>query len=150
MHHWVNRSLAYSEINRVASDRFVAISWNPTSEPFWLTRDYFPEIHQQDQENFPSYHELSNHFDEVEFFPLLIPKDCQDGFMAAFWKRPEAYLDGKVRQSISSFAKIPDVEERLERLKQDLDSKHWHRTNLELEGCDALDAGYIIISAKTV
>ena len=41
MHHWVDKPLAFSEINRVAMEKFVAITWDPASEPFWLTRDYF-------------------------------------------------------------------------------------------------------------
>jgi SAM-dependent methyltransferase len=36
MHHWENRALAFSEINRVATEKFVAITWDPKSEPFWL------------------------------------------------------------------------------------------------------------------
>ena len=44
MHHWVDRPQAFSEINRVATEKFVTITWDPDSEPFWLTRDYFPEI----------------------------------------------------------------------------------------------------------
>ena len=27
MHHWENRSLAFSEINRVETEKFVAITW---------------------------------------------------------------------------------------------------------------------------
>jgi ubiquinone/menaquinone biosynthesis C-methylase UbiE len=48
IHHWENRELAFSEINRVVTEKFVAITWNPKSVPFWLTRDYFPEIYELD------------------------------------------------------------------------------------------------------
>ena len=65
MHHWENRALAFSEINRVATEKFVAITWDPKSDPFWLTRDYFPEIHEMDKDIFPDLEELSEHFDEV-------------------------------------------------------------------------------------
>src|SRR5689334_2336922 len=43
MHHWQDRGRAFHEINRVATEKFVTITWDPNSEPFWLTRDYFPE-----------------------------------------------------------------------------------------------------------
>jgi len=88
MHHWTDRSQAFAEINRVATKCFVAVSWNPEAEPFWLTRDYFPEIHSQDQHLFPNKKEFEAHFDEVSMTPLLIPEDCVDGFLAAYWKRP--------------------------------------------------------------
>ena len=35
--------------------------------------------------------------------PVPIPHDCQDGFLGASWRRPEAYLDPAVRGAISSF-----------------------------------------------
>ncbi|MCB0213305.1 MAG: class I SAM-dependent methyltransferase, partial [Anaerolineae bacterium] len=86
MHHWENRALAFSEINRVATEKFIAITWDPHSEPFWLTRDYFPEIHATDMRIFPALEEFNDHFDDVIMTPLEIPSDCQDGFFAAFWK----------------------------------------------------------------
>ena len=30
MHHWSNRALAFDEINRVVTEKFVAITWDPT------------------------------------------------------------------------------------------------------------------------
>ena len=35
---------------------------------------------------------------------LPVPADCTDGFFAAYWRRPEAYLDPGVRATISTFA----------------------------------------------
>lgn len=95
MHHWENRALAFAEINRVATDKFVAISWDPESDPFWLTRDYFPEIYEMDKCIFPGIKELNEYFSDVVITPLKIPADCKDGLLAAFWKRPEAYLSEK-------------------------------------------------------
>src|ERR1044072_1868111 len=81
MHHWQDRARAFHEINRVATEKFVAITWDPASEPFWLTRDYFPEIYEMDQRIFPDLEELNQYFDEVTIRPLPIPSDCQDGFL---------------------------------------------------------------------
>ncbi len=33
--------------------------------------------------------------------PVPIPHDCRDGFLHAYWRRPGAYLDPKVRAGIS-------------------------------------------------
>ena len=37
---------------------------------------------------------------------LLVPHDCVDGFGAAFWARPEAYLDPAVQANISELASL--------------------------------------------
>lgn len=147
MHHWENRALAFKEINRVATDKFVAITWDPNSDPFWLTRDYFPEIHEMDKDIFPNVEELNKYFDEVISIPLQIPSDCKDGFLAAFWKRPEAYLNSTVRQSISPFSKIKNVSEGLQKLEDDLASGVWAKNNLAILSLSSLDVGYRIISA---
>jgi SAM-dependent methyltransferase len=149
MHHWTNRKKAYTEINRVVTEKFVAITWNPAAEPFWLTRDYFPEFYEKDQQNFPSKDELALYFDQVIFDPLLIPHDCIDGFLAAFWKRPEAYFSEKVQQSISSFANFSNKEKGLAMLKSDLENGTWELKNKEILSRTSLDAGYVILSAKT-
>jgi SAM-dependent methyltransferase len=148
MHHWKDRALAFSEINRVATERFVAITWDPSSEPFWLTRDYFPEIYEMDKRIFPDMKEFDGYFDQVKVRPLQIPSDCQDGLLAAFWKRPEAYLSSKVRQSISPFAKIENLSEGLRKLEDDLATGAWAKNNHAILSQSSLDVGYKIISAR--
>jgi len=148
MHHWENRPLAFQEINRVATEKFVAITWDPHAEPFLLTRDYFPAIYAMDQRIFPALDELREYFDEVRISPLPIPSDCQDGLLAAFWKRPNAYLSSTVRQSMSPFAKVKNLAEGLRRLEEDLASGAWATKNHAILHLLSLDVGYRIISAR--
>lgn len=148
MHHWENRSQAFAEINRVATEKFVAITWDPNADPFWLTRDYFPEIYETDKRIFPDLDELNEHFDDVKMRPLLIPSDCQDGFFAAFWKRPSAYLSPQVRQSTSPFSKVSNLAEGLQKLEADLKSGAWAENNRAILSLSALDVGYRLVSAK--
>ena len=148
MHHWENRALAFGEINRVTTDKFVAISWDPESDPFWLTRDYFPEIYAMDKGIFPEMEELNEFFSEVVITPLKIPADCKDGLLAAFWKRPEAYLSEKVRQSTSPFSKIKYLAEGLKKLEHDIASGAWAENNHALLNSTSLDVGYRLISAR--
>ena len=147
MHHWQNRARAFHEINRVATEKFVAITWDPKSEPFWLTRDYFPEIYEMDKRIFPDFEELNEYFDEVTIRPLPIPSDCKDGFLVAFWKRPEAYLSSQVRQAMSPFSKIQNLSDGLQKLEADLASGVWASRNHALLGSSYLDVGYRLISA---
>ena len=148
MHHWQDRGRAFREINRVATEKFVAITWDPASEPFWLTRDYFPEIYEMDKRIFPDLEELSEYFDEVIACPLQIPSDCQDGFLTAFWKRPEAYLSSKVRQAMSPFSKIENLSQGLQKLTDDLASGAWARNNHAILDSSYLDVGYRLITAR--
>ena len=148
MHHWENRELAFSEINRVATEKFVAVTWDPKSDPFWLTRDYFPEIYETDKCIFPELEELKEYFDEVKISPLQIPSDCKDGLLAAFWKRPEAYLSSNVRQSMSAFFKIKNLVEGLQMLEDDLASGVWAKNNHAILSSTSLDVGYRVISAS--
>lgn len=148
MHHWKDRALAFREINRVVTKKFVIITWDPKSDPFWLTRDYFPEIYEMDKRIFPEIEELNEHFDTVEMSPLQIPSDCKDGFLAAFWKRPEAYLSDRVRQSISAFSKLENLAEGLQKLENDLANGVWAKNNHATLSSTSLDVGYKLISAR--
>ncbi len=149
MHHWTDRPRAFHEINRVTTSRFVAITWDPDSPPFWLTRDYFPEIHLKDQTNFPSMAELGEYFDDVEIQTIPIPADCRDGMLTAFWKRPAAYLQPSVRQATSPFASIERLAEGLEKLQNDLASGAWEANNKALLDKEEVDLGYRLVSATT-
>ena len=57
-----------------------------------------------------------------------VPHDCMDGFMAAYWRRPERYLDPEVRANISGLALLHRrrSEPGMRRLAADLESGAWH------------------------
>jgi hypothetical protein len=92
--------------------------------------------------------ELNDYFVEVKIDPLKILGDCKDGMLAAFWKRPEAYLSGAVRQSISAFSKIQNLSEGLQKLKDDFASGVWAKNNHAILSSSSLDVGYRLISAR--
>ena len=148
MHHWNNRQKAFAEIKRVTRDRFIAVTWDPDSEPFWLTRDYFPEIHNIGKNIFPKLSEFKDTFENVQVSVLNIPANCVDGFLAAFWKRPEAYLDELVRENIGIFSKIKNSREGLTKLKNDIHSGKWQSRNNELSKAEFFDAGYRLITIE--
>ena len=97
---------------------------------------------------FPALEEVKAAFDEVKIHPLPIPADCQDGFLAAFWKRPSAYLDPEVRRSISAFAKLDHIEDGLEKLAAHLRNGIWEKQNRDILGQSELNAGYAIVTAR--
>ena len=81
---------------------------------------------------------------------MPIPHDCRDGFLMAYWRRPEAYLDPEVRANISVFALLPveEVEAMLVALRADLESGEWERRNAELLELDEYDFGYRVLVAE--
>lgn len=81
----------------------------------------------------------------VEVVP--IPHDCTDGFLGAYWQRPQAYLDPAVRGAISRFALL-DAEDGLARLRSDLDGGRWTARNGHLLGLKELDLGYRLIRCE--
>lgn len=142
MHHWSDQKAAFAEIRRVCRKRFVILTWDPEAEPFWLTRDYFPEMLEVDRRKFPTMDGLRREFPELEIHALEIPADCEDGFLAAYWCRPQAYLDPGVRDCISSFAELFDIDKGLQRLRRDLETGDWYQKNAKLLELSSFDAGY--------
>lgn len=148
LHHWQNCNKAFAEIARVTRRRFVVLTWLPESNPFWLTRDYFPEIYEKDRHIFPTINCFYESFKKIEAKKLLVPANCRDGFMAAYWRRPEAYLDNEVRQGISTFYKINDPVKGLSRLEKEIKNGTWLKKYSNLLEQDFLDAGYKIITVN--
>jgi SAM-dependent methyltransferase len=148
VHHWDDIARGLAEMRRVARDRVVILTWDPAAEPFWLVRDYFPELIAEDRRIFPPIGQLEAAFGELDVQGLPVPADCVDGFLGAYWRRPEAYLDPDVRACISTFGRLTDVTRGLARLRQDLDSGEWHRRNADVLAQDELGIGYCMVIAR--
>jgi hypothetical protein len=93
--------------------------------------------------------DVAAHLGAQTVLPVPIPADCRDGFLPAFWARPHAYLDPRVRAGISVFARLEptEVEAAMARLRADLDSGAWSTRNPELAGLDELDLGFRLVVA---
>ncbi len=149
VHHWPDRSRGLKELARVARDRIVIVTWDPATSGFWLIDDYFPEIGEIDREILPPLEEFRQALGPTEVRPLLVPHDCSDGFLGAYWRRPHEYLDPRVRSVISTFSKIHDVESGLDRLRRDLEDGTWRQKYGHLLGQSDLDLGYRLIIANS-
>lgn len=146
LHHWVDWRLGLAEMKRVAG-RVVLFAFDPSAHGFWLTETYFPEIIELDRRRSPSIAAIAHELEECRVDPVLVPHDCVDGFLAAFWRRPEVYLDPHVRASISGFALLDEktVSRGVARLKSELQSGDWERRFGHLRSLEALDAGYRLL-----
>ncbi|GAB2600692.1 MerR family transcriptional regulator [Kribbella endophytica] len=150
LHHWHDPIAGLREMRRVA--RRVVVFTHDASDPgwrhrFWLTRDYLPEIAALTAGR-PSVDQLTSAIG-ARMEPVLIPWDCADGFFEAYWRRPEAYLDERVRRAVSVWTRVgPDAEQRtVSSLRADLSSGRWAERNSELVALDAAELGLRLLVA---
>jgi len=145
IHHWSDKQAGLREIRRVTRGPIVLLTFDPAHRP-WLT-DYLPQLVSLDEKQMPAMSDYARWLGPVEITPVLVPHDCRDGFLYAYWRRPQAYLDARIRTGSSSFWAIADAEAGLQRLKQDLENGEWQRRYGALLELDAYDAGYRLVVA---
>ena len=152
VHHWPDRERGLDELARVARERVVVVTWVPASAGFWLTDDYFPDLIAIDRRIFPTMEDFRRVLGSIEVERIPIPHDCVDGFLGAYWRRPHAYLDARVRGAISTFAKLHEAGRDLEglgRLRRDLGDGTWTRRHGDVLTRSEIDLGYrIVIAAR--
>jgi SAM-dependent methyltransferase len=151
IHHWTDLAAGLAEMRRIARRRLVFLTWDPDviGEAFWLLAEYLPEARATDAALAVPMHRLTGLLDQPVIEPVPVPHDCADGFGAAFWRRPEAYLDPTVQAGMSLFAKTDQalLQPGLARLAADLASGRWHDEHAELLDLGELDVGYRLVTA---
>lgn len=146
IHHWPDPIAGLRELQRVAS-RQVILHFEP-DYAFWLADEYLPNVRAVDA-GVPTVAEVVAALGNTRVEPIPVPHDCVDGFFAAYWRRPGAYLDPSVRANISNLARVGDGDLGLglDRLRRDLASGAWEAEHRDLLARDELDAGYRLIIA---
>lgn len=154
-HHWRDRGRGLRELRRVARRRVVLFNVDPVMTwRFWLTAEYLPSF----AELVPEWalrpgawvEHLERALGPVRLVAVPVPHDCRDGFYAAYWRRPAAYLDPAVRAGISVFHRLDarDVESGVARLRADLESGAWEARHADLLERDTLDVGCRVVIAE--
>lgn len=153
VHHWPDAASGLAEVRRATRGPIVALTWDSElfRATYWLVRDYLPEIALQELPLVT----LAGHqalLGPCRVEPVLVPHDCTDGFFAAYWRRPERYLEPDVRAAISGLALLePAVIDRMvTKLTADLTSGRWHERHADLLELDTYDAGYRLVIAEPV
>ena len=150
IHHWTDWRAGAAEMRRVARDRVVILTFEPTwSRALWLVDEYLPEVADVEA-HFPTPAQVLEVLGGGEIRTVPISHDCRDGFFGAYWRRPERYLDPGVQQSISALAMLdPAIRERgLTALAHDLESGAWSERHADLADRMALDLGYRLVIAR--
>jgi len=144
VHHWSDKAKGLREMRRVTRGPVVLLTYDPAFRGFWLA-DYIPELVDLDEAQMPRITDYGDRLGPVEISPVPIPHDCSDGFLCAYWRRPAAYLDPRIRAAISSFWALGDVSAALARLARDLAGGDWARLYPDLLDRDECDCGYRLV-----
>jgi len=147
-HHWRDRPAAFAEIRRVARRRAVFFTHEPDARFGWLD-DYFPGLAGETTSRYPPLADFDA-LGRVTVESVPVPADCTDGFTAAYWRRPDAYLDEAVRANMSTFALLDArlVADGVARLSRDLADRSWHRRYASFLAVPELDVGYRLVVAE--
>jgi SAM-dependent methyltransferase len=148
-HHWTGIDQGLSEMCRIARRRVLLVFDASTCASFWLVRDYVPEIGRLERST-PTVDRIAAAVRATRIEIVPVPFDCSDGFLAAYWRRPERYLESGVRECISGLAQLDPtlVHRSMAQLERDLASGAWHARHADLMTRDVMDWGYRLIIAE--
>jgi SAM-dependent methyltransferase len=146
VHHWTDWRAGLAELRRIAPRRVVLAYDTRRHTEFWFVREYVPEIADLELTR-PGADDIATELGADSVTPLPVPWDFTDGVFPAYWRRPTAYLDPRVRRACSALAQTRQeaVERGITRLRRDLDSGHWHDHHGDLLALDQWDAGFRLI-----
>jgi SAM-dependent methyltransferase len=146
VHHWTDWRRGLAELRRIAPRQVVLAYDTQRHTEFWFVREYVPEIADLERSR-PSAPDIANELGANTVIPLPLPWDFTDGVFPAYWRRPAAYLDPRVRRACSALAQTdPDAVDRgIRRLRDDLHTGHWHETHGDLLTLNYWDAGFRLI-----
>jgi len=145
VHHWTDKAKGLAEMRRVSRGPVVLLTFDPAHRGAWLL-DYLPDLAELDEKHMPRMEDYEAWLGPIEVTPIPIPHDCTDGFLYAYWRRPAAYLDPRIRSGSSSFWAI-DAASGLARLARDLESGAWEARYADLLTMDSCDLGYRLVVA---
>jgi hypothetical protein len=131
VHQWRDLRRGLGEMRRVSRGPIVILAFDTDAlADFWATRDYIPEMIAVAAERDPTIEELVGLLGATtEVIDVPIPLDCVDGFLEAFYGRPEKLLEERVRRAQSAWSFLaPGLEARaVDQLRADLASGEWDR-----------------------
>ncbi|WP_084144814.1 class I SAM-dependent methyltransferase [Amycolatopsis jejuensis] len=146
VHHWTGWRAGLAELRRIAPRQVVVAYDTHRHTEFWFVREYVPEIAELERMR-PSADDIAHELGADTVVPLPLPWDFTDGVFPAYWRRPAAYLDPRVRRACSALAQTDPaaVGRGIRHLRRDLDSGRWHERHRDVLGLDQWDAGFRLI-----
>jgi Methyltransferase domain len=150
VHQWRDLATGLSEMRRVTRGPVIVMTFAPERlREFWMA-EYAPEFNQAGSSRMPRIEQLTELLGGAVVEELPVPAGCVDGFDEAFFGRPEAFLDERVRRAQSSWGFVgPDVEHRsVARLRDALDNGSWDECHGHLRTADHYQGSVRLIVAS--
>ena len=153
VHHWTDQVAGLREMRRIARRRVVVLAYVPSEidpRDCWLTRVYFPQVGARLDSMFPGPDVYAAALGRCELVQVPVPADCTDGFLDAYWARPELYLDASVRAGIFWLQELApaELDAGLRRLERDLADGTWDARFGHLRSRSDFDAGLRLVCAE--
>lgn len=152
IHQWKNLETGLGEMRRVTRDAVVILTFDPVAPEHWWIMDYVPQLLEIEARRMPAIDRVAAAIGaDSEVRTLLIPYDCTDGFVQAFYARPERLLDPEVRLATSAWSFLDDgLEEAfVEKLSADLQSGDWDEKYGRFRYLTEFDGGLRLVIGRS-
>lgn len=147
IHHWPDPRLGLAEMRRVATRQVVVtFDWD-VHDAMWFVAEYLPEVSSLTGEHI-AIAEVADALDATTVRVIPVAFDTPDATLVSHWRRPEAYLDARVRAASSGLALLPAdvVDTAVARLRDDLESGAWARRHADLVDRETHDVGLRLVA----
>ncbi len=143
IHHWTDLTQAFNELNRVLSDAGRIVIFTSTSvqmQGYWLNH-YFPKMLKSSIAQMPSLDKIKKAIEKADLKISGIEKyfvrdDLQDCFLYVGKNRPDHYFKVQIRNGISSFSDLANIEEvnqGLIKLRSDMENNTFADIKMKYE-----------------
>lgn len=150
VHQWSDLKAGLREMRRVTRGPVVVVGGDPDRVcDFWL-HDYAPKMMEIEAARYPSIREIAETLGgTVEVTPVPIPFDCTDGFIEAYYGRPEALLDPEARKACSAWSFVDEqlAAQYVETLRTAIESGAWDAEHGQLRQQPYYDGSLVLIKA---
>ncbi len=130
VHQWRDPARGLASMRRVARGPAVVLTFDGAAlDRFWLAA-YVPELIEAERRRYPPIATIAAALGRTaEVIEVPVPIDCVDGFTEAYYARPKAFLDERVRAAQSAWGFVPAaaITRAVGQLRADLDSGAWQQ-----------------------
>ncbi|KAJ3331610.1 hypothetical protein HDU93_009585 [Gonapodya sp. JEL0774] len=154
IHQWPDVEKGLSEMMRVTKGTIVLLTCDPDLVPkIWLS-EYTGGMTVHEAGRFPAISKLKDLLGKdgatVEVLPVPIPLHCTDGFIEAYYGRPEMFLEEGVRRAQSSWSFMSREQEvmYMDTLRAALESGEWDKKYGHLRTMSECDWSLRLVVAR--
>jgi Methyltransferase domain len=128
VHQWSDLVAGLRELRRVVRGPVAILTFEQEAFGQWWLTEYAPEMMAAERRRYPSLDLIAAHLGRhCTVQPVAVPGDCTDGFLEAYYARPERLLDPAVRRAQSAWTFVDEAtqEASVARLREALESGAW-------------------------